>query len=1740
MLDPNAWKTKTVETLPDSTTNTVYTNALGQVMLKVYTDASSSQWITYYRYDSQGRLILQANPSAVSGFSDTYADLVHYTSGNAQYLRDSDGLITTYTYASTTTATTSTAGDVAGYLKEVDITHGETGTAVPQESMTYIAHTDSSGNTVDQTATDTVYRNDNGTGGETTSYSYTYQSGTNQVASETTTLPTVTTAENGSNSADSTTTVFDQYGRPVWTKDQGGFINYTQYDTLTGAVTKTITDVDTTRTSDFTNLPTGWTTPSGGGLHHITTYEVDALGRVTKETTPEGRINYTVYDDANHEVRTYAGWDSTNNVPTGPTTVIREDQGNGYIETLTMTAPPTVSSGRPTGTEAISDVQSLSRDYVNSAGQVIYHDDYFNLGGLTYSASTSLGTEGVNFYRTRYQYDDNGNLTRTVSPQGTITRTVYDDQGRAVSDWVGTDDTPTSSSWSPTNLTGTNMVDVQDYQYDGGSVGDGNLTQVTEHPGGSAADRVTQTWYDWRDRAVATKQGVETTESTSVNRPLVVTTYDNLGEVTETQQYDGDGVTPTISSGVLSLPGGTSADLRAQTTSSYDELGRVYRTDTYDVDPSSGSVGSNTLHTDTWYDSRGNVIKTVSPGGLVTKTAYDGEGKPTVTYLTDSGGDSSYSDAGNVTGDTVLEQDETSYDKDGNVILSTTRQRFDNASGTGVLGSPSSGIGARVSYTANYYDNADRLTASVDVGTNGGSSYTRPSTVPSRSDTVLVTSDAYAADAVQTVKLTGAPTGGTFTLTFGGQTTSNIAYNASASAVQSDLAALTSVGSGNVVVTAAVNGGWEVRFAGTLAGQFQTQMTANGSGLTGGTSPSVVVSTLSLGGDAGNVVDVTDPKGIVNRTYSDPLGRAVQTIEDFTDGAVTDSSNKTTDYTYNSAGMTSLTAELTGGTGQTTAWVYGVSQSTSSGIDSNDIVGATEYPDPTTGLASSGQEETTTVNALGDTLTATDRNGNVHTLTYDVLGRVVSDAVTTLGSGVDGSVRRIETAYDGQGNPYLITSYDAASGGSIVNQVQRTFNGLGQMTAEYQSQSGAVNTSTTPKVQYAYSEMSGGANNSRLTSITYPSGYVLTYNYSSGLNDTISRLSSLSDSTGTVESYKYLGLGTVVERDHPESGVNQTFISQTSSTGDAGDQYTGLDRFGRVVEQNWYNTSTSSSASDYQYGYDRDGNVLWRDDTVNAAFGELYGYDNLNQLTSFQRGTLNSGKTGLTGSASRSQGFDFDAVGNFDSVTTNGGSPQTRSVNAQNEITGISGATTPTYDANGNMTIDQNGLKYVYDAWNRLVAVKNSAGTTTLETYSYDGLGRRVTNTVGSTTTDLYNSAQGQVLEEASGGEYLTRYVWSPVYVNAMVMRETDTSGTGLTATGTSFQRLWPMQDANWNVIGLVDDSGNVVERSAYDPFGAVTVMDGSYGSRGSSSYGWVYGFQGGRLDTITGDDFFGAREDDTATGTWKTLDPSGLTAGDSDLYRFEGNMPRNKVDPTGLEALGDGQAQPPQVPEAPPPRGAQLLPPVRLFPPGLAGGERDLLVAINGQAVMLHLVPDSNSISGLIPQAALGFVWPETGTFTYEIPGPQPGTNLTVYGTYQVAPGIGALGGNIVIFGSFTTHTIQGQAVNNGPCVVTTPTTTAGATTSGGVGSFSGSTTHALFPAPNPYGSVWTSFLGKFSDTSKFGKIPGIPNLGSGFYAGYMTSNSVSVGPLVNLFPSTNKPNAPWATTGFGVQFKR
>lgn len=106
---------------------------------------------------------------------------------------------------------------------------------------------------------------------------------------------------------------------------------------------------------------------------------------------------------------------------------------------------------------------------------------------------------------------------------------------------------------------------------------------------------------------------------------------------------------------------------------------------------------------------------------------------------------------------------------------------------------------------------------------------------------------------VQTVTITGAPTGGSFTLTFDGQTTAAIAYNATAAAVRTALVALSNIAAGDVTTTGGPLPGTAVTvtFAGNYAGKDVPQMTATGS-LTGGTTPAVAVATGTAGGTGAN------------------------------------------------------------------------------------------------------------------------------------------------------------------------------------------------------------------------------------------------------------------------------------------------------------------------------------------------------------------------------------------------------------------------------------------------------------------------------------------------------------------------------------------------------------------------------------------------------------------------------------------------------------------------------------------------------------------------------------------------------------------------------------------------------------------------------------------------------------------------------------------------------------------------
>jgi RHS repeat-associated protein len=306
---------------------------------------------------------------------------------------------------------------------------------------------------------------------------------------------------------------------------------------------------------------------------------------------------------------------------------------------------------------------------------------------------------------------------------------------------------------------------------------------------------------------------------------------------------------------------------------------------------------------------------------------------------------------------------------------------------------------------------------------------------------------------------------------------------------------------------------------------------------------------------------------------------------------------------------------------------------------------------------------------------------------------------------------------------------------------------------------------------------------------------------------------------------------------------------------------------------------------------------------VNTSFGELYhasgpnnGYDKLNQLQAFSRGVLSAAGNGSVlntiASPSHSQSWTLDALGNFSSVTTDG-TQVNRTNNQQNQVTAV-GTNNLAFDSNGNTTTDDQGHNLIYDAWNRLLQVKN--GTNVLATYTYDALGHRIVENSGGSAKDLFYSTAWQVLEERVGTQVRDQYVWSPAYVDAMIERDRDPNANG----GPLSERLYVQQDGNWNVTALINTSGSVVERYVEDPFGLPTFLSPSWSGLSSSQVSWNYLHQGYRFDAAVG--FFDGRMRiySPTLGRWLQVDPEGFAAGDTNLYRDEANGPINQRDPSG------------------------------------------------------------------------------------------------------------------------------------------------------------------------------------------------------------------------------------------------
>lgn len=993
----NSWKVRTTETLPDGSQNIVYTNAAGASILKILKQGDN-EWYSFHRYKDNGLVEFQASSSAVTGYDESYPDLLHRESdGTYEFLKDNDGLIEVYEYFST------------NHLKSRGVRKGQLGSVTKLQELSYTART-VSGVTVYVVAEDKSYQSNvsGGSDPSTTSYSYEWYSGTFQMKQRQTTLPVIPIGQNGSGVANTRAEAYDAYGLVTWQKNERGFLTNYTFDIVTGAIVQQIDDVDT---SIVSGAPSGWTTPTGGGLNLVTNYQSDLLGRTTQVLGPEHEIDlsgtatmvrrasWSVYQDLEFQQWSGSGY-ATGSSPSYSYTLINPvqlsqfDHAGRTIEQMSAVRSSTSGKLSPSDSFPQSSYVRWSTSHYNDESQLTHTRQYHLI------PSSGEGTSGTNYEQTDYGYDEMDRQNRIKTPGGTISRTVYDVRSLVTETWVGTDDTGATDTNPAGSGAPNNMVKVQENEYDDGDPGgDGNLTQQTAYA--SASDtRVTTFAYDFRNRRVS-EQGEEAYFAEFF--------YDNLDRVTQTDRHNTD----------------ADGNLIGRNETKYDNQGRVYQSYVYAVDPSTGDVG-NSLVSNSWYDPVGNLLKQLPAGSqLFQKSVYDSLNRLTTQYSAYDTDETDYADAGDVDDDTVMQQSESTYDDASNLIQQVSRLRFHNATGTGPLTDPDgSEPKARVSYAVSYPDALGRVMASVNYGTNGADAFTRPDTIPARSDTVLVNSTAY--------------------------------------------------------------------------------------------------------NDAGEAWKTVDPQGTENRSEFNDAGQTKKTIENYVSGGTDADQNRTTEFTYNADGkLETLTVknDVTGD--QVTTWDYGTTLS-DSGVASNELLRAKVYPDSSTDRVEYGY------NRLGQVRESTDQNGTVRALDYDKLGRLIHDRVTTLGTDVDGTVRRISRSYEIRGMVESVTTYDNATvgSGSVVGEVKSEYNDFSQLVREYQSQDGAVNPSTTPKVEYAYAD--GSANTIRRISQTYPDGREVEYDYGTpgGMNDVLSRVEALVEGATEPVRYKYLGLGEIVEAEY--------------------------------------------------------------------------------------------------------------------------------------------------------------------------------------------------------------------------------------------------------------------------------------------------------------------------------------------------------------------------------------------------------------------------------------------------------------------------------------------------------------------------------------------------------------------------------------------------------------------------------
>jgi RHS repeat-associated protein len=470
---------------------------------------------------------------------------------------------------------------------------------------------------------------------------------------------------------------------------------------------------------------------------------------------------------------------------------------------------------------------------------------------------------------------------------------------------------------------------------------------------------------------------------------------------------------------------------------------------------------------------------------------------------------------------------------------------------------------------------------------------------------------------------------------------------------------------------------------------------------------------------------------------------------------------------------------------------------------------------------------TNTYDSAGNLATSTDARAKTATYGYDALNRVTS---------ITWPDQALSFGYDAgpHGKGRLTSASDAQ------HSLAYTHDALGRLTGKGQTV-GAV----TLAVGYGYAQ-------GRLSTLTLPSGQVVTYGYDSNgritsvaVGGTTVLHSILHEPFGPIAGWTW-GNGTLAARTH-----------------DADGQVTQVDSAGLKT-----------------YSYDDAFRLTGITDAQDPARSFTYGYDALDRLTSAAR-------SGLT------QSFSYDANGNR--LSEGGSAPSTYTVSTtSNRLASISGALARTYshDAVGNVT-GYAGVTLSYNDRGRLGAASYGGNTAS---YTYDALGQRVRRTSSAGTTLYAYDEGGHLLGEYDGaGALLQETVWLG-----------DIPIATLRPNGAGGVEIFYVHTDHLYTPRIVTRPSDNAERWRWDtePFGSTAPNDNP---AGLGAFVYNLRFPGQLYDGLAGLYYNYFRDYDPAIGRYVQSDPIGLNGGSFSTYAYVNGNPVSNVDPLGLASC-DGK----------------------------------------------------------------------------------------------------------------------------------------------------------------------------------------------------------------------------------------